>query len=226
MSALEIVLVSVLGFALALYVVYVLVLRGLRVNKANSYRILNTHAQKNCIVLFGDSLTDFFPVQEFFPNPTIYNRGIASDTTKNLLARLDNVIDIEPSKLFLLIGTNDLGKGSKPAEIIARIELIINKIREKCPDVKIFLSSQYPIRRNKNFYSFFACYIRSNKKLLEINELEKKLCEKIGVTYLDMWEVLTDYTGKLRKDYTPDGLHLTTLGYCAIVEKLAPFIQE
>lgn len=226
MSALEIVLTCVIGFCIVLAIVILLVERGLRINKAQSYRILNSHAKKGHIVFFGDSLTDFFPIQEFFDEPTIYNRGIASDTTSHLLQRMDNVIDLEPSKLFLLIGTNDLGMGETPEQTIVQIEKIIDQILTANPQTKVYVSSQYPMKRNLNFYSFFLCGTRSTKKLLKLNELEKEMCQKKELTYIDMWEVLADYEGRLQKVYTLDGLHLTTTGYSVVADKLSKYIIE
>ncbi len=226
MSPLEIVFISVFAFVALLLVIYLLILRGLKVNKSETYEILNKHAQSGKIVFFGDSLTDFYPLQEFFDEPTIYNRGVAGDTTDNLLARLDNVTDIAPSKVFLLIGTNDIGIGKSPRYAAANTKKIILKIKEACPDCKVYIQSQYPIRRGKNLFSFFACLFRSRKRLHKLDELNRINAQELGCAFIEIYPSLCDEKNRLKKEYTFDGLHMSALAYCKISSILDKYINE
>ena len=108
MTLLEIVLVSVLGALVIVAAIYLFVVHTNKINRLEIFEEVNEISKPGKIVFLGDSLIDFFPIQDFFPRVKIYNRGIAGDTTKDLLKRLDNVIELKPSKLFLQIGTNDL----------------------------------------------------------------------------------------------------------------------
>ena len=67
------------------------------------------HEDSGGIVFLGDSITEFLNVDEFLPSYHIIKRGIAGDTTSGVLRRLGEVIALKPRKLFLLIGTNDIG---------------------------------------------------------------------------------------------------------------------
>lgn len=226
MSPLEIILISAFAFIALLLVIYLLILRVLKVDKAQTYEILNKHSQMGKIVFFGDSLTDFYPIQEFFDEPTIYNRGIAGDTTDDLLARINNVTDISPSKVFLLIGSNDLGLGKSPRYAAQNTKKIILKIKEACPDCIVYLQSQYPVRRVKNFFSFFACLFRSHKKFQKLDELNKVTTKELGCVFIEMYSSLCDEKNRLQKDYTFDGLHMTALAYCKISSILDKYINE
>ena len=64
--------------------------------------------EKDDIVFLGDSLTDWGPWDEIFPDYPIKNRGIGGERVKGLYRRLDNVVIGQPAKIFLMIGTNDL----------------------------------------------------------------------------------------------------------------------
>lgn len=226
MSPLEIVLIAVFAFFALLFTIYLFVLRSLKVNKAQTYEILNKHAHSGKIVFFGDSLTDFYPLQEFFDEPTIYNRGVAGDRTDHLLARINNVTDIAPSKLFLLIGTNDLGMGRSPKDIADNTKKIILKIKEACPDCALYMLSQYPVRRNKNLFSRLTCLFRTRKRLLKLDGLNKITAQELNCEYIDVYSSLCDEKGRLKKEYTTDGLHMSALAYCKISSILDEYITQ
>jgi lysophospholipase L1-like esterase len=81
----------------------------------NVFTHLNAVAKPGSIVFLGDSITDFFRVNEFFPGVYVINRGISGDTTDGVLNRLaESVYELSPSKIFLMIGTNDLGNRAVP----------------------------------------------------------------------------------------------------------------
>lgn len=73
------------------------------------YLQLNFESDKGRIVFAGDSLIEYFPFSELYHGEKIiYNRGIAGSTTYDVLSRADTLIlPLQPSKLFLLVGTND-----------------------------------------------------------------------------------------------------------------------
>lgn len=226
MSSLEIVLIAVFAFAALLFTIYLLILHGLKVNKAQTYEILNKHAKSGKIVFFGDSLTDFYPTQEFFDEPTIYNRGVAGDRTDHLLARINNVTDISPSKLFLLIGTNDIGVGKSPRYAADNTKKIIQKIKESCPLCVVYLLSQYPVRRTKNLFSFLTCLFRTRKRLKELDNLNKITAQELDCEYIDIFSSLCDEKGRLKKEYTYDGLHMSAAAYCKISSILDKYITQ
>lgn len=61
---------------------------------------------KNDVVFIGNSLTEAFPVSEFFH---ARNRGISGNTILHLIKRIDQVIASRPRKLFIEIGINENG---------------------------------------------------------------------------------------------------------------------
>lgn len=82
-----------------------------------TYHCKNT-AKQGQIVFFGDSITEFLPVSDWYGEYSVksgyelYNRGIGGDTTFGLYKRAkENVTCIKPSCVVILIGTNDLGLG-------------------------------------------------------------------------------------------------------------------
>lgn len=225
MSALEIVLVSVLGGLIIVLVFYFLIVIVNKGNRLQLFKVLNDDAFKGAVVFLGDSLTDFFPIQDFFPNRVIYNRGIAADTTKDVIKRLDNVIAIAPRKIFVQIGTNDLGKGASINAIIKRIDYIYDQLVTNIPGVEIVAISLYPVSHRKIWLSPIIAGLRSNKNIRKLNILLAKLCENRGIKFIDMHSALIDNKGRLNRHYTLEGLHISGMGYKVIADKLAPFID-
>jgi len=69
------------------------------------------------LVLLGDSITQGWG-EDFsaaFPGVKIANRGISGDTSRGVLIRLkEDVLDLKPAAVVLLIGTNDLEDQADP----------------------------------------------------------------------------------------------------------------
>lgn len=197
--------------------------------KRENYRILNEeYALKNQTVLLGDSITDFFNWYELFydfSNSTgqaVYNRGISGDTTDRLLERLqENVLNISPKNVVLLIGTNDIGRGLPLSMTVENVSKIIESAKEKCPDINFILQAVYPI--NRHMRDRFEK--RSNEKIDLMNKEFVKLSEKYGCVWLDITDKLKDETGNLKKDFTYDGLHLNVKAYKIVAENVIPLLK-
>lgn len=197
--------------------------------KRENYRILNEeYALKNQTVLLGDSITDFFNWYELFydfsksTGQAVYNRGISGDTTDKLLERLqENVLNISPKNIVLLIGTNDIGRGLPLSMTVENVSKIIANTKEKCADINFILQAVYPI--NRGMRDKFEK--RSNEKIDLMNKEFVKLSEKYGCVWLDITDKLKDETGNLKKDFTYDGLHLNVKAYKIVAESVIPLLK-
>ena len=67
------------------------------------------------VVFMGDSITDFWKLEEHFPGKPYVNRGISGQTTPQMLVRLrPDVIDLKPFAMVLLGGINDIAENTGP----------------------------------------------------------------------------------------------------------------
>lgn len=194
----------------------------------NAFIELNKSSKPGGIVFVGDSITDFFRLNEFFHGIYVINRGIGGDTTDGVLKRLpESVIDLSPSKVFLLIGTNDIGANKSDSHIISNIAKIIDIIQSKCPHTKVYLQSIYPVSNDKDKkIKKFIVGKRNNERIYCINESLKKLAKDKGIVYIDVYSHLLDDKGNLKLEYTIEGLHLTARGYRAAADILRPYVCE
>ena len=179
------------------------------------------------IVFFGDSITSGYKIEEFYPKNNVINSGTGGDTTENLLERMNDVYKYNPSKVFILIGINDLNRGKSIDEITKNIQKIINNIKANRKYTKIYIESVYPINRNvfeEKDYSFNEKI--NNDIIKELNNKIKILCKENKIQYIDVYNNLLDNDGNLKDIYTNEGLHLSDLGYFKVTTSLNKYINE
>ena len=169
------------------------------------------------IVFLGDSITDYVNFDEVLPSYRIINRGIAGDTTSGVLRRLGEVISLRPAKLFLLIGTNDIGQDLWTAPIARNIREIVSRIQAKSPQTRIYLQAVFPTR---NFAS------RPNTLIQELNAEIRAIAEDLHCTFIDLYPLLLDAEGELAEEYTLDGLHLSDKAVAEWMAYVVPYLDE
>lgn len=179
---------------------------------------------KESIVFLGDSITSRYDLNKYFPNYNVYNSGIAGNMTKDILENMENrVFAYNPTKVFILIGTNDLVySGLDNDGIKNNIEEIINKIYEKNSNIKIYMESIYPVNNSINKE---IVETRTNENIKDLNNKIEKICNN-KCTYINMYDNLTDKNGNMKRIYTVDGLHLNKIGYKVITNKLIKYLDE
>lgn len=171
---------------------------------------------KGSIVFLGDSLTDFADLDENLGIHAL-NRGIAGDTTKGVLNRLDEVTRHEPGKLFILVGTNDIFYGAVADDIAKNIYEIISRVHANSPATKIFVQSLFPTNNTK-FQTNRPNYIIAN-----INNMLRDSANELNYTYIDINSHLTK-NGELDEKFTLDGLHINGRGVSVWMEILKPYL--
>lgn len=175
------------------------------------------------IVFLGDSIMDWYPIEEIYGDLPIVKSGIAGYETDDILSRMDEMVyRYNPTKVFLLIGTNDLKRDEdKTKETANKIIEILNNIKTKRPKTKLYYQSIYPVNRNLS-----AAEERYNDEIQEVNKILKEYCSKNNVTYIDMYDELADNEGNFKESLTKDGLHPNDLGYARISQVLLRYIYE
>ena len=159
------------------------------------------------IIFIGDSITDGCEWSELLQNPNIKNRGIGSDTTYGVLKRLDNIIQSEPEKVFLMIGINDLGRGESVSEITSNYDKILERLTKNVPNSEVFVQSVLPISKQKLNTQI------SNEKVRSLNKEIKQLSQKYNLNYIDLYSLMISEDDQLISDVTTDGIHLNGSGY-------------
>lgn len=178
---------------------------------------------KSDIIFLGNSITNGGEWAELLRNPHAKNRGISGDTTQGVLDRLSTITKGKPSKIFLLIGTNDLSRGKSVDEVAKNVEKIVERVKRESPATKLYVQSVFPV--NPKFNKFLG-HMNRQKDIAALNAKIKAIAARHGVTYIDVYKSLvTPSTDVMNPEYTNDGLHLLGKGYLKWVEVLKPYIK-
>lgn len=173
---------------------------------------------KNKIVFAGDSLTDYGEWQELLQNDNIENRGIAGDTTLGLLDTINSISSNQPKEIFIMIGINDLNSGISVDTMLKNYTEIINDIKSNSPQTKIIIQSLLPVNDTINKLKV------NNNEIIQANDELNKLAEENNLTFIDLHSLFVDEKGKLNKNLTVDGLHITGDGYLIWKQAIEKYI--
>jgi len=179
-------------------------------------------AGENRVIFFGDSITDMWKLEEYFPGKPYVNRGIGGQTTPQMLVRFrQDVIDLQPKVVVILAGTNDIAGNSgpmRPEDIEANYASLAELARAH--DIRVIFSSVLPVHNyTPQSQDLFAQ--RAPEKILELNRWLKAYCAANGFVYLDYFSAMADDRGLLKRDLANDGLHPNMAGY----KVMAPLAQ-
>lgn len=179
------------------------------------------------IVLFGDSITEIYPIDEIYGDLPIVKSGVSGYKTTNLLEKMNQMLyQYNPTKVILLIGINDVlydDSEKTQNETIQNIQEIVKEIQKYRPKSKIYIESIYPVNKSKDKLFDFNI---DNDTIRKMNKRIKEYCKEEKITYINLYDELTDKEGNFDERYTYDGLHPSTLGYAKITRILLPYIYE
>lgn len=165
---------------------------------------------KREIIFLGDSITDIGEWEEIWGNKKVKNRGISSDNTFGVLARLKEITEAKPAKIFIMIGINDIAKNTPDAVIVENYKKIINNIKMASPATKIMVQSILPTNNN---FTAFKNHQNKMEHILFVNAALQQYSTQNKITYVDLYNSFIDGENKLDKKYTNDGLHVNGYGY-------------
>lgn len=174
------------------------------------------------VVFFGDSITDGWKLNQYFPGKPYVNRGISGQITGEMLGRMQaDVIALKPEAMVILAGTNDLARGV-PIPTIQNNLTMIGSLAEQAGIRPIFASilpvSDHHKDANPNNE---RTPTRPPEKIRELNAWLAAMCKSRGFHYLDYFSAMVDAQGQLRSELADDGLHPNAEGY----KIMAPLAQ-
>ncbi|MEO8890248.1 MAG: GDSL-type esterase/lipase family protein, partial [Coleofasciculaceae cyanobacterium] len=144
-------------------------------------------------ILLGDSISLWFPAQLLPPKRTWLNQGISGETSVGLLERLALIDRTQPEVIFVLIGINDLIRGTKDETILANQQLIIRYLRQVHPQAKIVMQSILPHGTDKVTWEGRDRLLAiSNSRIQSLNTQIKAITKEEGGVYLDLYPLFAD----------------------------------
>jgi lysophospholipase L1-like esterase len=166
------------------------------------------------VVFFGDSITDVWKLEEFFPGKPYVNRGISGQTTAQMLLRFRaDVIELHPKAVVILAGTNDIAGNTGPVTL-EQIEANYATIAElaRAHEIKVVYSSVLPVHEYTEKAGDMLTQ-RPPEKIVALNQWLKNYCAAAKGVYLDYFAAMVDDKGRMKKELAEDGLHPNAAGY-------------
>jgi acyl-CoA thioesterase-1 len=198
------------------------------------------------VVFMGDSITDLWRLDQYFPGKPYVNRGIGGQTTAQMLVRMyPDVINLKPAVMVLLAGTNDIARNTGPmtAEMIQQNLMAMTELAQH-HGIKVILSSllpvsDYPFLKQQSGQALPASAPgpvaqarakmtdgRPPAEILKLNAWIKEYAGRVKATYVDYYTPLVDEKGWLKDAYSADGLHPNAEGYKVMAPIVAAAIQK
>lgn len=203
----------------------------------NRYIEENKTAKQGQIVFVGSSTMEIFPIEKMQKSlnldKIIYNRGIRATTTEDVLNDLDTLIfDLKPTKVFINIGSNDVGFGVPFEEFLENYDKLLSKIKEQLPETVVYIVAYFPVNTvdpfddedKKEHHTLFNT--RNNVNLQKANKSIQILAKKYGYSFINLNDGLTDKNGNLKKELTFDGMHMLPSGYEIVLKNMMQYLED
>lgn len=167
-------------------------------------------------VFLGDSRTDGLRLYGGMTHGTfLYATGAtvesvftkAVETPLGEMPLLDALAQMECSKIYVMLGVNELGW--KGTDIFRNQSTeLIRRLQEDHPDAEIVIQSILPVSAKIDDEGRYV----NNGRINEYNQIWLELAEEFHVNYMNVAEVLPDENGQLPAELTYDGVHLNKAG--------------
>jgi lysophospholipase L1-like esterase len=219
-------------------------------NQLGRYHQANVELKKQPVpakrvVFMGDSITDFWKLDQSFPGKPYVNRGIGGQTTPQMLVRMyPDVIDLKPAAMVLLAGINDVARNTGPstAEMIQQNIMAMTELAQthgmKVVLCSVMPVSDYPFQRAQGAPPAAAgpggggpprtrmTEGHPPADILKLNAWLKGYAAKVGATYADYFSATVDERGWLKDALSTDGLHPNAEGYQVMTSVLTAALQK
>ena len=164
------------------------------------------------VAFIGDSLTDGYDLNTYYPQYKTTNRGIAGDTTFGVQKRLKvSLYDASPKVVVMLIGGNNLGT------MLENYEDILSSIKTNLPLTHIVVLS---------LTAMGGSFASKNELAQQNNAQIQTLATQYGCNYIDIFTPLYNpEMGEIYAEYTTDSVHLTAKGYQVLTNAITPVLQ-
>ena len=175
------------------------------------------------IIMLGNSLTDGAEWNELLDNCHVKNRGIVGDIIPGFFERLEPILKGQPRKIFILGGVNDISHGVSADSIVSAMTQVVTTIQARCPKTEIYVQSMLPFNNDVRLWKLLK---GREQVVVDGNKGLESMCQRLGVTFINLYPLFVGENGKMKPEYTNDGLHLMGGAYLIWRDALLPYIRK
>ena len=180
--------------------------------------------ESNKVLLIGNSITHNWggkpnakskdSWEKYLAPFEVRNFGFGADRIENVLWRIyhDELKDINPEKILINIGTNNLRVNSNE-EILEGLRFLVQVLKSHQPMAEITLLGIYPRRDYED-------------RIISINKNIRKMTRAEHVRYADIGKGMFLETGKVNESLFTDGLHPNLEGYEILGKQLQKLLKD
>ena len=183
---------------------------------------------ENRVVFFGNSITEGWDLEAYFPDKPYINRGICAQTTPQMLLRFrQDVIALRPWAVVIHAGTNDIGGNTGPM-LIEDTEANYASMVEiaEANSIRVIVSSLLPPPHKETPPSRYSLFKHPPETVLGLNSWLKDYSVSRGCTFLDYFGAMSDGEGFVKRSLSEDGLHPTPAGYRVMAQVAQVGIEQ
>ena len=174
------------------------------------------------VVFMGNSITEMWMQADttYFTDNNYVCRGIGGQTTAQLLLRFQaDVVDLHPTFVIILGGTNDIAgnfsKGYDENYTLGNIKSMAQIAFQN--NIVPILCSVLPVKS----YPWSPDITDAPAKIISLNKKIKEFAENNNFYYVDYFSELADEENAMKAPLTTDNVHLTLEGYKELERILA-----
>ena len=175
------------------------------------------------IIMLGNSLTDGAEWNELFDNCHVKNRGIVGDIIPGFFERLEPILKGQPRKIFIMGGVNDISHGVSADSVVSAMTQVVTTIQARCPKTEIYVQSMLPFNNDVRLWKLLK---GREQVVVDGNKGLESMCQRLGVTFINLYPLFVGENGKMKPEYTNDGLHLMGGAYLIWRDALLPYIRK
>ena len=146
------------------------------------------------------------------------DRAVYGDTVAGLLARLSDIVRLQPDRLVLHIGINDLLDQRRNEDVLRDYRAILSRLRSDLPNCHTIVTLLPPVNNSARR----RC---SNDTIVDFNRGLSALASEQQATVVDLYAVTPKMPdGSLAPTVTEDGIHMSGDGLVIWRRALLPAV--
>ena len=171
----------------------------------------------------GDDLFDYLAGYSLIDQSRVFAKEGAK--TEDGLASVDKVKALNPKKVFINYGRNDLnfGNGRNAETTSDAVAELVTKLKEALPDATIYVVSMMPITQDLEISN--GTY-HTEKDVDALNTALSTKTTAAGANYIDITAPFKKNNGYLNDDYTADGYTIRKAYFPFLLNGIAKTINN
>lgn len=122
-------------------------------------------------------------------------------------------VTMQPKRIFIMLGSNGITAAASMEE---SYRTLVEKLQANCPDSTVYILSVTPVTTDSSSAANAGI---DNSMIRDFNKYLRDLASEKGVTYIDLYALLSDDNGYFLHEYAEnDGLHFKGATYKVVLK--------